>query len=759
MLFNRGRRASRACVWCHQRKVRCDASFRGCPCTRCIQDGQEKCVLREKLPRLLLRNLQLLDKEDISYLVSKGCLMVPAQPALDDFVKQYFLHVHPGTPVLDEASFWHMYLECDNGLLGRGLKMSVFVFQAMLFTSCTYVSEASIQQCGFKDKRVARNAFYNRAKLLLDLKAEDQPLSKAQGAILLSHHVSPDDPQIGSLWLANATQNAVMLGKQPTPQSDQVEDCVKKRLWWSILLRDRILCLGLRRRTQVTSKHFNAEANYFDESDFADEINYSNVYNRSSKRILIEVLQQQCRLAVLVTDMVSFMFTSYGASSPSLPFKKFQAYQNGISNTKKELLKWEKNFLLLKSDTAADKIPQQATTMIKMTYLYYYTAQLHIAHYEALLLESHTKFAGQTYADQLCECRDYLQNSVQGLNQTMKHFSERQNIEFIPLCLLAFVAMPLIVSALDVKLARTPDETRIRTQRLDLLAEIYRRSATLYDVTNFVAVGSNQILQLVYRISQELLVREDRQLIEDAVGTDLISLGPSKSRLSGWLDLFLYYPRLYLLVSTSVDYSLSVGRLPHDGALPELLRPTQGDSLKIELPWVSSGELKSAADMLGETTFWCPSSDRLPVSIVMPQDSEMDIVESNEETQENQGGPTVPTSFPDIPQSAFEGSYGYDDSPTYLNQDDLNLDLNIPRCQPTTGPGPSIPVPDAPELSPDKTADYTGDFESFAFNDFKHTLDLRLLDYISQATFNPTYMDSFPHEIYGNGQIDCNGKM
>lgn len=162
-----------------------------------------------------------------------------------------------------------------------------------------------------------------------------------------------------------------MLGKQPTPLADQVEDCVKKRLWWSILLRDRILCLGLRRRTQVTSKHFNAEANYFEEADFAGEIHYSNVYDRNSKRLLIEVLQQQCRLAVLVTDMVSFMFTSYGASSPSLPFKKFQAYQSGISNTKKELLKWEKTFLRLKSVTSAEDVPPEAIAMIKMTYLYY----------------------------------------------------------------------------------------------------------------------------------------------------------------------------------------------------------------------------------------------------------------------------------------------------------------------------------------------------------------------------------------------------
>ncbi|KAF9890807.1 hypothetical protein FE257_005378 [Aspergillus nanangensis] len=738
MLFHRGRRASRACVWCHQRKVRCDASFRGCPCTRCIQDGQEKCVLREKLPRLgsifapnleentfyeqapvpnnpkpsstatghvdyssypflELRNLHVLDAEDLSYLTSKGCLNVPAQPALDDFVKQYFLHVHPGTPVVDEASFWHMYLECDNSVLGGDQKLSVFVFQAMLFTSCSYVSEESIRQCGFSDKRAARNSFYNRAKLLLDLKAEDRPLCKTQGAILLSHHVSPDDPQIGSLWLANATQNAVLLGKQPTPLSDHVEDSMKKRIWWSILLRDRILCLGLRRRTQVTSKHFNAEANYFEEADFEDEINYSNVYDRQAKRVLIEVLQQQCRLAVVVTDMVAFIFASYGASSPSLSLRKFQVYQNGISNAKNELLKWEKNFFLLKPVAEGENVPSEATTMIKMTYLYYYTAQLHLAHYEALLLESHAKFAGQTYVDQLCECRTYLKNAVEGLNQTLVHFSERQNIETIPLCLLAFVAMPLIVSALDVKLAHTHDQTLLRRQRLDVLAEIYRRSASLYDVTNFVAVGSNQILQLVYRISHELLAQEEDHSIEDTIGTDMLSPSSSDNTVGTWLDLFLYYPRLYLLLSTSVDYSLSIGRLPHDRALPDVLQLQNqqqqgGGALKIELPWMSTVALlpSPAEQQQGDRdgTFWCPSEPAggPPLSAIMPQNVEQ----------------TMP---------------------------DRDLDYNNGEPDPT-------------------------------FKDLMPPLDLGILEYINQSGLNNVYgAGSLPYEVAGSGHLDHRDRM
>lgn len=42
------KRASKACAWCHARKVRCDATTLGRPCTRCRQDDRN-CVMRKKI--------------------------------------------------------------------------------------------------------------------------------------------------------------------------------------------------------------------------------------------------------------------------------------------------------------------------------------------------------------------------------------------------------------------------------------------------------------------------------------------------------------------------------------------------------------------------------------------------------------------------------------------------------------------------------------------------------------------------------------
>ena len=71
--------------------------------------------------------------EDFTFLEHKGCFHLPSRTILDEFIREYFLHVHPVLPILDERQFWDVYL-AD----GRGHKrMSLFLFRAMLFVSCS----------------------------------------------------------------------------------------------------------------------------------------------------------------------------------------------------------------------------------------------------------------------------------------------------------------------------------------------------------------------------------------------------------------------------------------------------------------------------------------------------------------------------------------------------------------------------------------------------------------------------------------------
>ncbi|KAJ5688517.1 hypothetical protein N7462_002909 [Penicillium macrosclerotiorum] len=377
-MLRRTRRAPTACSWCHHRKVRCDASLLGCPCTRCRQDGRSDCTLRAKCPKphvppqrnkpprssksqpsealpfdqkptrragvqatlpqrasseiieliqvthsdfeddftrvpqnrpcvlhldqcpfISLDGLASLAPEDITFIGSKGSLTVPEPGLARIFVNQFFKHIHPTIPVLDEAEFWKAFE-------GNGSDtLSPFIFQTVLFASCPFVPVDVLQRCGFVSKRDARIKLYDRSKILYDLKAETRPSAKAQGAILLTHHTSAEAPQAGSLWLSRAIEDAMMVDAQPTTNMDLMDGSMKKRLWWSILLRDRSLGIGLRRHPQVTSNILHGYPEWLREEDFQSEMHHSRVYNYTTKKLIFDAFHEQCQLAVLLTDLVS----------------------------------------------------------------------------------------------------------------------------------------------------------------------------------------------------------------------------------------------------------------------------------------------------------------------------------------------------------------------------------------------------------------------------------------------------------------------
>lgn len=67
---------------------------------------------------------------DIRFMQLNGCFDLPPMPILNEFIRIYFLHVHPIMPLLDEGDFWESF-SCTNGE-----KISLLVFQAMVFAAC-----------------------------------------------------------------------------------------------------------------------------------------------------------------------------------------------------------------------------------------------------------------------------------------------------------------------------------------------------------------------------------------------------------------------------------------------------------------------------------------------------------------------------------------------------------------------------------------------------------------------------------------------
>lgn len=144
----------------------------------------------------------------------------------------------------------------------------------------------------------------------------------AQTALLLSSwspRPAPNRAHTSSFWLRVSVEQARLAGAHryksldpgflSGPRHSRVfkHQNSLKRLWWCIILTDRILSLSWRRPIQVTTAQFDVHSEYdlpFDYTDLADEIERSRVYNSGTKRSLIEIFVQMVRLAVALTDLL-----------------------------------------------------------------------------------------------------------------------------------------------------------------------------------------------------------------------------------------------------------------------------------------------------------------------------------------------------------------------------------------------------------------------------------------------------------------------
>ncbi|KAJ5833477.1 hypothetical protein N7474_001788 [Penicillium riverlandense] len=520
-----------------------------------------------------LEGLSTLPMSEVHILATNGCLEIPPKPAIDVFLGKYFLLLHPCLPILDESQFWNIYLQSNDSPIGSP-KISLFVFQAMLLASCA---------------------------VLYDTGFENDPLARAQGSMLLTFHTTAEDPQATMTWNLCAIQNAMMLRIDTNILDNDPKNVSKKRLWWSVFVRDRILWLGRHRRPQFISANFTPRIGYLEEEDFSDEIMFSAVYEPKTKRESLKIFQAQCRLAIILTDVISIAFSSSDGFVPCLPSEELHASLDRIQTIKSNLARWKKEF---QTSLHPTDLSQQETidVLTHLTMMHYQTARMALAHHETLLLETHRELLRDKSATMLLAIAKELQSSVSQMTQTMAYFASKDYTENIPLSVLAYCGTPMVLAAIDVKLSSSYSEMLERGRALDHCSGVVTQSRKAYDVTDFFSEGTNEILNLAYTITKNLFLENGAPQNATSTNQDPGCLGshstgdenqhggtvPSFKRLKikGWIEAFLKYPRAYLLLSTCIDQSLASGRLPRAESLPPLVQGTISMILGLpKLPW------------------------------------------------------------------------------------------------------------------------------------------------------------------------------
>lgn len=207
--------------------------------------------------------------EDVAYLEKKGALALPKATLRSEMLRAFIEYVHPYMPLLDLHDFL-MKIDRPDGSAG---KVSLILFQAVMFAGSGFVDMQYLRAAGYVTRKEARKDFFQKTRLLYDFDYESDRVSLVQALLLLTYYYeTPDDQKDTWHWMGVATSVAHTIGLHRNPEKTNMDaKRVKlwKRIWWSTYMRDRLIALGMRRPTRIKSEDFDVPMLTVDDFEIA----------------------------------------------------------------------------------------------------------------------------------------------------------------------------------------------------------------------------------------------------------------------------------------------------------------------------------------------------------------------------------------------------------------------------------------------------------------------------------------------------------
>ncbi|KAE8331414.1 hypothetical protein BDV39DRAFT_201064 [Aspergillus sergii] len=518
------------------------------------------------------RFLFRLQQSDIKYLEDQACLRVPRRDLMDEMLDQYFRYIHPLLPLFDEAQFWAMYHPVKyKALQPAGTSMSLFVLQAMLFAACSVVPEKKIRRLGYRNYKHARNYLYRRAKLLYSMDTEHAPVALAQGALLLSLWCPKENErQVNTWWLTSAIQHAraAMAHRHQylnhLPTASQV---ALKRLWWSCIIRDRVMALCLRQPMHLTREAYDFEAGRLTVYDIEDAEDVPGVYDKDMKRVISMMTVSMCDLCTVLTDVLALVYPHVAPTgcSPEHSAREVNRVRGGLTAWCTSM---KYRFSTLSQDQQSS---DEVILFSNLLHMYLHSTWLLLANYE-IQTEVEAQPFRLTSNENICRCRLEVQRSTVAITDLLRELVKLDLVRYLPISAVTCSAKPLILYLLDQTL--TDGAATEGQNKLTIVLEAMRDYQCRYDYTDLVLSTAHRLSLVARSMSQE-------------------------QATTGWADILLRYPKDYLRFIVTMDIAIAKGSFPKDLDLPLILQTESvgaGEDECVQAPM--DGEEKESSNSL-----------------------------------------------------------------------------------------------------------------------------------------------------------------
>lgn len=303
------------------------------------------------LPSFLAPIPAYLLPEDLEFLKRKGAFTIPDPDLRIEILRAYLFSVHPFMPMLDVRAV-------AGALLAEEGQVSLLLFQAIMFAGLHSLQHTVVEQLGFQSPKQAREVFFDRVRLLHDFNVETDNAAILQSLILMSSWYSKqsrwNERRHTWHWTGLAYDLARTMGLHREPSGRFSSDHTRRfrrRLWWSLYIRDRMIALGTRRPMRISDEEFDVSMLALDdfELDLMDSSSGVATMLPSTEESTCTALMciELAKLCVCVGRVVSSQYTTLGdrAGAPHSMMIMPRQDERGISqleSCERELQEWIK---------------------------------------------------------------------------------------------------------------------------------------------------------------------------------------------------------------------------------------------------------------------------------------------------------------------------------------------------------------------------------------------------------------------------------
>ncbi|OQV09904.1 Fungal specific transcription factor domain-containing protein [Cladophialophora immunda] len=208
------------------------------------------------------------DPDDVELLARRRALTIPDTEIRDQLLRCFVLYVYPYMPIIDLQD---LFDALDNQ---KTSKISLTLFQAIMFAGSAYVDLGLLVRAGHENRRAARAEYYRKFKMLYDFDWDTDRVVLIQSLLFATHwYVSENDHKDPWHWLGICISTATSIGLHQiityneqgfmTPKARRLW----RRIWWLCIMRDRTIAVTMRRPIQIRDEDIHLPPLTLDDFD------------------------------------------------------------------------------------------------------------------------------------------------------------------------------------------------------------------------------------------------------------------------------------------------------------------------------------------------------------------------------------------------------------------------------------------------------------------------------------------------------------